>query len=124
MELIFKDDVYAIMGAAMEVHRELGSGFLESVNQEALEMELSRRQIPFESQQTVKIIYKGAVLRKEFIADLICFEKILVELKAQDGLSGKEEAQVLNYLKATGKKVGLVINFGSHPKLEWKRLVL
>lgn len=124
MELIFKDEGYAIMGAAMEVHRELGSGFLESVNQEALEMELSRRQIPFESQQTVKIIYKGAVLRKEFIADLICFEKILVELKAQDGLSGKEEAQVLNYLKATGKKVGLVINFGSHPKLEWKRLVL
>jgi GxxExxY protein len=124
MELIFKDEVYAIMGAAMEVHRELGSGFLESVYQEALEMELSRRQIPFESQQTVKIIYKGAVLRKEFIADLICFEKILVELKAQDGLSGKEEAQVLNYLKATGKKVGLVINFGSHPKLEWKRLVL
>jgi len=124
MELIFKEEVYAIMGAAMEVHRELGSGFLESVYQEALEVELARREIPFESQKTLKIVYKGQTLKKEFIADLICFGKIAVELKAQDSLSGKEEAQVLNYLKATGLKLGLVINFGSHPKLEWKRLVL
>jgi GxxExxY protein len=124
MELIFKDEVYAIIGAAMDVQRELGSGFLESVYQEALEIELSRRQIPFESQQAIKVIYKGEVLKKEFIADLICFGKIIVELKVQDGLSGKEEAQVLNYLKATGIKVGLIINFGSHQKLEWKRLVL
>ncbi len=124
MELIFKDEVYTIMGAAMDVHRELGSGFLESVYQEAMEMELVRRQIPFESQKPITIIYKGEALKKEFIADLICFGKIIVELKAQDSLSGKEEAQVLNYLKATGMKLGLVINFGSHPKLEWKRLVL
>ena len=123
MELIFKDEVYAIMGAAMDVHRELGSGFLESVYQEALEMELISRQIPFESQKSIQIIYKGKTLDKEFIADLICFGKIIVELKAQENLSGKEEAQVLNYLKATGIKVGVVINFGSHPKLEWKRLV-
>ncbi len=123
MELIFKDEVYAIIGAAMDVHRELGSGFLESVYQEAMEIELSHRQIPFESQLAVKVVYKGDVLKKEFIADLICFGKIIVELKAQDALSGKEEAQVLNYLKATGIKVGLIINFGSHPKLEWKRLV-
>ena len=124
MELIFKEEVYAIMGAAMEVHRELGSGFLESVYQEALEVELARREIPFESHKSLKIVYKGQTLKKEFIADLICFGKIAVELKAQDSLSGKEEAQVLNYLKATGLKLGLVINFGSHPKLEWKRLVL
>jgi GxxExxY protein len=124
MELIFKDEVYAIMGAAMDVQRELGSGFLESVYQEALEMEFTLRQIPFESQKTIKIAYKGETLKKEFIADLVCFGKIIVELKAQDSLSGKEEAQVLNYLKATGIKLGLVINFGSHPKLEWKRLVL
>ncbi len=123
MELIFKDEVYAIMGAAMDVHRELGSGFLESVYQEALEIELAQRQIPFESQKPIKITYKGKTLKKEFIADLICFGKIIVELKAQDCLSGKEEAQVLNYLKATQIKVGVVINFGSHPKLEWKRLV-
>lgn len=123
MELIFKDEVYAIMGAAMDVHHELGSGFLESVYQEALEMELTGRQIPFESQKSIKITYKGKSLNKEFIADLVCFGKIIVELKAQESLSGKEEAQVLNYLKATGIKVGVVINFGSHPKLEWKRLV-
>ena len=124
MELIFKDEVYSIMGAAMDVHRELGSGFLESVYQEALEMELTRRQIPFESLKPIKIIYKGRTLNKEFVADLICYGKIIVELKAQENLSGKEEAQVLNYLKATGIKVAVVINFGSHPKLEWKRLVL
>ena len=124
MELIFKDEVYSIMGAAMDVHRELGSGFLESVYQEALEMELTRRQIPFESQRSIKIIYKGKTLNKEFVADLICYGKIIVELKAQESLSGKEEAQVLNYLKATAIKVAVVINFGSHPKLEWKRLVL
>jgi GxxExxY protein len=124
MELIFKDEVYAIMGAAMDVHRELGSGFLESVYQEAIEMELTRCKIPFEAQKSVKIIYKGEPFKKEFVADLICYGKIIVELKSQDSLSGKEEAQILNYLKATGLKLGLVINFGSHPKLKWKRLVL
>jgi GxxExxY protein len=123
-ELIFKDDVYAVVGAAMEVHRVLGHGFLEPVYQEAAEMELARRKIPFEAQKSVKIVYKGETLKKEFVADLICFGKIVVELKVQDSLSGREEAQVLNYLKATGLKLGLVINFGSHPKLEWKRLVL
>ncbi len=124
MELIFKEEVYAIMGVAMDVHRELGSGFLESVYQEALEVELAFHKIPYESQKPLKIVYKGQTLDKEFIADLICYGKIVVELKTQDRLSGKEEAQVLNYLKATGLKLGLVINFGSHPKLEWKRLVL
>jgi GxxExxY protein len=124
MELIFKEEVYAIMGAAMEVHRELGSGFLESVYQEALEVELARREIPFDSQESLKIVHKDQTLKKEFIADLICFGKIVIELKAHDNLSDKEEAQILNYLKATGFKLGLVIKFGSHPKLEWKRLVL
>jgi len=124
MELIFKEEVYAIIGATMDVHRELGSGFLESVYQEATEIELASRKIPSEAQKAIKIVYKGEMLKKEFVADLICFEKIIVELKAQDSLSGREEAQVFNYLKATGIKLGLVINFGSHPKLEWKRLVL
>lgn len=123
MELIFKEEVYAIMGAAMDVHRELGSGFLESVYQEALEMELAHQKIPFEAQKSIKIVYKGETLKREFVTDLICFGKIIVELKAQNSLSGREEAQVLNYLKATGIKLGLVINFGGYPKLEWKRLV-
>ena len=122
-ELIYKDEVFAIVGAAMEVHTVLGSGFLEAVYQEALEIESKTRSLPFESQKALQIRYKEHILKKEYIADLIYFEKIVVELKALDRLSGKEESQLLNYLKATGMKVGVLINFGSHPKLEWKRLV-
>ena len=123
VDLIFKEEVFAIMGAAIEVHRVLGSGFLEPVYQEALELELSDRRIPYESQKHIRIRYKEHLLNKEYIADLLCNEEIIVELKALDHLSGIEEAQVLNYLKATGKKVGILINFGSQGKLEWKRLV-
>jgi len=122
-ELIYKEEVFAIVGAAMEVHTILGSGFLEGVYQEALEIESRVRQLPFESQKNLQIRYKEHVLKKEYIADLIYFEKIVVELKALDRLSGREDSQLLNYLKATGMKVGVLINFGSHPKLEWKRLV-
>lgn len=122
-ELIFKEEVFAIVGAAMEVHTVLGSGFLEAVYQEALEIESKTRGLPFESQKTLQIRYKEHVLKKEYIADLIYFDKVIVELKALDHLSGREESQLLNYLKATGMKVGVLINFGSHPKLEWKRLV-
>jgi GxxExxY protein len=122
-ELIYKDEVFAIVGAAMEVHTVLGSGFLEPVYQEALEIESRSRNLPFVSQKVLQIRYKEHILKKEYIADLIYFDKIIVELKALDRLSGKEEAQLLNYLKATGMKVGVLINFGSHPKLEWKRLV-
>ena len=122
-ELILKDEVYAIVGAAIEVHRELGPGFLEAVYQEALEMELRDRGIPFEAQKPLRISYRGKTLNKEYFADLVCFGQIIVELKALDRLSGNEEAQILNYLKATGLKVGVLINFGSHGKLEWKRFV-
>ena len=122
-ELIFKEEVFAIIGAAMEVHTVLGSGYLEAIYQEALEIESKSRNLPFESQKVLQIRYKEHVLKKEYIADLIYFDKIVVELKALDRLSGKEESQLLNYLKATGMKVGVLINFGSHPKLEWKRLV-
>jgi GxxExxY protein len=122
-ELLFKDEVYAVVGAAIEVHRELNCGFLESVYQEALEMELRDRQIKFTAQQPLRISYKGRLLEKNFVADLICFDCILVELKAMDRLSGKEEAQILNYLKATGLRVGLVINFGDPGRLDWKRFV-
>ncbi len=122
-ELILKEEVYSIVGAAMEVHTTLGSGFLEPVYQEALEIESTSRGLPFVSQKVLQICYKEHVLRKEYIPDLIYFDQIIVELKALDRLSGKEESQLLNYLKATGMKVGVLINFGSHPKLEWKRLV-
>ncbi|MFN8411491.1 MAG: GxxExxY protein [Anaerolineales bacterium] len=122
-ELIYKEEVFAIVGAAMDVHRVLGSGFLEAVYQEAMEIEMSSRKIPFEAQKVLQIQYKQYTLKKEYIADVICFDKVVVEFKALDKLSGREESQIINYLKATGYKVGVLINFGSHPKLEWKRFV-
>ena len=102
-ELILKDEVYQIVGAALEVYWQLGRGFLEPVYQEALEMELRRRDIPFESQSRLTIQYKGEPLRKEYIADLMCFGQIIVELKACGRLTGADEAQILNYMKARGK---------------------
>lgn len=122
-ELILKDEVYSIVGCAIEVHKELGFGFLEAVYQEAIELELTQRKIPFDAQMPLAILYKGQRLRKEYNADLICYGRIIVELKALERLSGREEAQLLNYLKATGYRVGLLINFGNSPKLEWKRFV-
>lgn len=122
-ELMQKEEVYDIVGAAIEVHRILGPGFLEAVYQEAMEIELSAREIPFDAQKQIRVRYKGQILDKEYIADLVCFNLILVELKALHHLSGNEESQILNYLKATGFKVGVLINFGSHGKLEWKRFV-
>jgi GxxExxY protein len=122
-DLLYKDDVYQIVGAAMEVHRELGPGFLEAVYQEALEIELAERGIPCEAQKALQIRYKGRLLKKEYVADLVCYDKIIVELKAINQLSSRETAQVLNYLKATGLRVGLVFNFGSEGVLEWERRI-
>ena len=118
--LILKDEVYQIVGAAMDVATHLGCGFLEAVYQEALEIELSERRIPFVSQKGIQISYKGCVLKKEYVADLVCYDQIIVELKAIRAITEIEEAQLLNYLKATGAAVGLLVNFGS-PQLEWKR---
>ncbi len=123
VELILKEEVFAIIGAAIEVHKVLGSGFLEPVYQEAMEIESRGRGLPFETQRVLEIYYKEHRLKKEYVPDLIYYGQIIVELKALDRLTGREEAQLLNYLKATGMKVGVLINFGSHPKLEWKRLV-
>ena len=123
MDLLFRDEVYAIVGRAIEVHRELGCGFLEAVYQEAMEIELEGAGIEFERRKELRIRYKGRLLNKVYIADLVCFGKIIVELKAIEQLTGRDEAQILNYLKATGLRVGLLINFGSDGKLEWKRFV-
>ena len=122
-ELVLRDEVYAVVGAAIEVHRELGAGFLEAVYQEAMERELVLRGIAFESQRELVIQYKGQPLGKSYVCDLLCFDTILIELKAMDRLTGREEAQVINYLKSSGLSVGVLINFGSHGKLEWRRLV-
>jgi GxxExxY protein len=123
-ELILKDEVYQMVGAAMDVYYQLGRGFLEPVYQEAFEIELRRRGIPFESQCRLTIHYKGEPLRKEYIADLVCLGQIIAELKACDRLTGADEGQILNYLKATGKRVGILFNFGSPVRLEWKRYVI
>ena len=113
---------YKIIGAAMEVHKELGSGFLEAVYQEALERELNYRKIPHKSQPQVRIEYKGEPLEKKYEPDLICYDAVIVEIKAMNKLSRNEHAQIINYLKATKLKVGLLINFGSK-SLEHKRFV-
>ena len=122
-ELIFKDEVYAIVGAAIEVHRVLGHGFLEAVYQEALEIESQTRGLPFESQKPIKIRYKEHFLKKEYIADLVYFGEVIVEHNALDALTTREEGQLLNYLKATDSPIGILINFGSRGRLEWKRFV-
>ncbi|NOX66398.1 MAG: GxxExxY protein [Chlorobi bacterium] len=122
MDLIYKDEAYKIIGAAMDVHRELGSGFLEAVYQEALAIEFEKRSIPFDQEKKLEITYKGQLLSKYYEADFICYDKIIVETKALEELIGKHEAQVLNYLKATGFKLGLLINFGSE-SLDYRRLV-
>ena len=122
-ELLYRDEVYAIVGAAMEVYNQLGPSFLEAVYQEALEIELTERGIPFVAQKELRILYKGQPLKKTYISDLTCCEKIIVELKAIDRLTGKDIAQLLNYLKATGLRLGLLINFGNAEKLEWERRI-
>ncbi len=122
-DLVYKDEVYAIVGAAMEVYNDLGPGFLENVYQEAMEIEVETRSIPFNAQQQITVKYKNRPLKKYYIADLICYDKIIVEIKAMDNLTLREEGQMLNYLKATRMKVGVLINFGHYPSLEWKRLV-
>lgn len=113
---------HAIIGAALEVQAELGAGFLESVYQEAMERELTMAGIPFKAQVELPVSYKGERLSTFFRADLVCYGEVVVELKALRNLSGTEEAQLLNYLKATGLKRGLLLNFGTI-KLEVKRMV-
>ena len=123
-KLLYKEEVYKIVGAAMEVYNTLGSGFLEGVYQEALEMESRQKVIPIKAQQEIPILYKGRRLKKFYIADFVAYGKIVVEIKAISKLGRVKEAQLINYLKATGMEVGVLINFGSSPDLQWKRMVL
>ena len=120
--MVRDEKTYKIIGAAIEVHKELGCGFLEAVYQEGLEREFSTQTIPFNSQPIIQIAYKGKLLDKTYQPDFVCFNEVIVEIKAISVLSGTEEAQLINYLKATGLKVGLLINFGSK-SLEYKRFV-
>jgi GxxExxY protein len=123
MSLLYKTESYAIIGAAQEVHKILGHGFLESVYQEALSLEFTERDIPFEKEKELSITYKGQKLNKKYLADFVCYGNIIVELKAVSQLTTEHESQVLNYLKATGYNLALLINFGE-PSLTFERLVL
>ncbi len=123
MKLLHKNEVYKIIGAAMEVYRELGPGFLEAVYHEALEIEFDIRGIPYESKKKLRIQYKGCRLKKGYESDFFCYGIIPVEIKASKGLIGGDAAQLINYLKATELEIGLLINFGTLSELEWRRLI-
>lgn len=123
-KILFKDESYAIQGAIFEVYKEVGAGFLESVYQECLEKELTLRNIPFQKQFEIIIKYKDQVLNQYFKADLICYNSILIELKACKAIEQIHRAQVINYLKATKIRLGLLVNFNAYPKVEIERIVL
>lgn len=121
---LYQQEGYDVMGAAFEVYNEMGNGFLEDVYQECLEKELQMRKIAFRPKVNLQIHYKGQPLEKRYVPDLVVLDGIIVELKAVRNVAPEHEAQLLNYLKATKKRVGYLINFGSAGKLEWKRMVL
>src|SRR6187551_1311490 len=112
---------YDFMAAAFEVYNDMGNGYTEDIYQEALELELVERNIRFRAQAELTIHYKGKALRKKFRPDLMAFDDLVIELKAVSALRSEHDAQLLNYLKATGKPVGYLVNFGCREKLEWKR---
>ena len=123
MDVLYKDECYKIMGACFEVYKEKGCGFVEPVYQECLSIELTMQGIPFEEQVELPLEYKGRPLHQTYKPDFICFEKIILEIKAVSKLTDEHRAQVHNYLKATGHKLGLLVNFGHYPKVEWERIV-
>ena len=122
--MLYADEVYQIQGAIFEVYKTLGSGFLEAVYQEALELELKQRNIPFESQKELTISYKGQELKQKYRADIVCYDKVVLELKAVKTLLAEHSAQLHNYLRATQMKLGLLVNFATMPKAELQRVIL
>jgi len=122
-EILYKEESYEIMGAMFEVYKEMGCGFLEPVYQECAEFELSDQQIPFVSQVRLKLRYKHHRLKSKYVPDAICYENIVLELKAAKEITDEHRAQVHNYLKATGFRLGIIANFGHYPKLQYERIV-
>jgi len=120
-DLLLKNEAYQIIGAAFDVYNELGNGYLEAVYQEAMEHELRLRDVPFTPQAKLRIRYKDVLLNKYYVADLICYASILVELKSAESLTCIDEAHVINSLKATGLRVGMLVNFGARDELKYKR---
>ena len=122
-ELILKEECYREMGACFEVYKEKGCGLLEAVYQECLELEFGLQAIPSVAQTSLALSYKGVPLQQTYRADFVCFGTVLVEIKAVSALVDEHRAQVINYLHATGLRVGLLVNFGHYPKVEWERIV-
>lgn len=123
-DLIYPEESYKIMGACFNVYKDKGSGFLEPVYQECLDLEFEYKQIPYQAQPELSLFYRNKKLNKIYRPDFICFQKIIVEIKAVDKLIDEHKVQLLNYLNATGFKLGILINFGHYPKLESIRMVL
>ena len=122
-EIVFKEESYRNMGACFEVYKEKGCGFLEAVYQECLEIEFEMQGVLFVPQAQLALNYKGRPLKQWYVPDFICYGKIIVEIKALRELGDEHRAQVHNYLKATGHKLGLLVNFGHHPQVEYERIV-
>ena len=122
--IIYRDESYRIMGACFEVYKEKGCGFVEPVYQECLELELGLQGILFQPQVGLALAYKGRPLKQKYVPDFICFEKIILEIKAVSQLNDEHRAQVHNYLRATGYKLGLLVNFGHYPGVEHERIVV
>lgn len=120
-EVLFKEESYRIIGACFEVYNELGNGFLEAVYQEALRREFQAQGIPFQGKPRIELYYKGNRLDQTYEPDFLCYDHIIVELKAAKALADDHRAQTINYLKATRKRLGLLVNFGHYPKLESER---
>ena len=114
--MIYPEECYAIRGAVYEVYREMGNGFKEEVYQQCLEREFGSRGIPFDAKKELRIFYKGVPIEKTYIPDFLCYGKIIVEIKAVETLTQEHRAQLLNYLRLTGCKLGLLVNFGAYPK--------
>jgi GxxExxY protein len=123
-EIIHREESYKIMGACFEVYKEKGCGFLEAVYQECLELELADQAIPFRAQQKLQLNYKGRPLKQTYEPDFVCHDKIVLEIKAVSSLTDEHRAQVQNYLRATGHRLGLLVNFGHYPKVESERIAL
>jgi GxxExxY protein len=124
MALLFESETHAILGACFEVYRNKGCGFLEDVYQECLELEFADRGIPFVPRLPLQPEYKGRILRKRYEPDFICFDEVIVEVKACKHIEDAHRAQLMNYLRATGKRVGLLVNFGHYPKTQHERFAL
>ncbi len=122
--LVLESETYEVLGACFEVYKEKGCGFLEAVYQECLAIEFPLRNIPTAQQVAIPLAYKGQQLAKSYVADFVCFEKVLVEIKAVSALTNEHRAQIQNYLHASGLKVGLLVNFGHFPKVQHERFVI